>query len=997
MATPLTVTQTFPGGIKAIYSLEGKDGILSLKVIGPTGQIIGTEIGSYADRDRILIQVTTQVANEVRNLQRQLDDVQRQINELNAILNNPNSTPEQKAEAERLLNRREFGNPSLLSQKEILETEVTNLRDANIAVGRNFAGIVTDLNEAATAPPATPTIDSTTSNALPSVTSNNSLPPASSDDSGESQLGSTVVETPIVADPNIDITDGNNTEAPVTNAPGTSEREESQTTDDLGEPGDPKYENEGFMSFAVDQNVRPGRRIKNPLGYLASYTYQLSLYMVTPDAYEAFVASGRKNIFALNDAEASDIDAAANDDRVGGIFLIAQSGGMGDQKYRAEGFELDYYIDNLSFESIIASKENDGPVANTSYRFKIVEPYGFSFVTKLKEAQENLRQASKDKTGTGKFLKNGNPTKMFYILGIRFYGWDQNGNKITGNEVFDGVQLDPTSSGSGALFETFYDIVITEFKFKIDGMATTYDIRAETASIAGTVNRTKGVVPDNKTVSGSTVRDLLIGPNGLLTQINKDQQSLLKNGSIEYPITYRVQWLGEDAKRIALAKMATANKTQKNNQPAADSKNTKESNDAKALKSSPNKNLYSYSPPGGNPIVQELEQIISQSSYLTDAMTKNFKDDAENNEKTEAPNSTKGGDRQLTWFNISPQISNIRWDSKLKDWSYTITYVIQTYLIPQVESPFVSKTSKYYGPHKRYDYWYTGQNTEILGYEQKIDNQFFLAVLSDPENDNEGDEGNTSSNPNQGGKNAVNKQANSNKTGSKGTPSLEAVNSFRTSLYDPSSFATAKIQILGDPDFLMHDTASGTMSGGKSLDQAYSKFYEADGFTVNPTGGQVFIEIDFKEAIDYTTDNISDLNSLGRGVTGQPGTLSINDSIEFWRYPDADIASRIKGVSYQVLTVNSTFQNGAFKQAISAVINPQSAEGALSKEGERERNEITGTTEENDNLETEETAVGTVKEKPVDQNTISESPQPSRRFGNPRRGFGGPNNLDDAG
>ena len=34
---------------------------------------------------------------------------------------------------------------------------------------------------------------------------------------------------------------------------------------------------------------RPGKRIYNPLSKLASYTYQLSLYMITPDAYAALV------------------------------------------------------------------------------------------------------------------------------------------------------------------------------------------------------------------------------------------------------------------------------------------------------------------------------------------------------------------------------------------------------------------------------------------------------------------------------------------------------------------------------------------------------------------------------------------------------------------------------------------------------------------------------------------------------------------------------------
>ena len=80
----------------------------------------------------------------------------------------------------------------------------------------------------------------------------------------------------------------------------------------------------------------PGRRLKNPLGSLASYNYQVSLYMITPDAYDAFTASGR------NDVEALQTDGA------GGAFLIAQSGGINNNNAkRAPGFEFDYYIDNL--------------------------------------------------------------------------------------------------------------------------------------------------------------------------------------------------------------------------------------------------------------------------------------------------------------------------------------------------------------------------------------------------------------------------------------------------------------------------------------------------------------------------------------------------------------------------------------------------------------------------------------------------------------------------
>ena len=87
----------------------------------------------------------------------------------------------------------------------------------------------------------------------------------------------------------------------------------------------------------------PGKRTKNPLGYFTSYNYQLSLYMITPDAYDAFVQSGRKDINVLNNVDGN---------QTAGALLIAQSGGINKtNSKRPPGFNLDYYIDNLSLQT----------------------------------------------------------------------------------------------------------------------------------------------------------------------------------------------------------------------------------------------------------------------------------------------------------------------------------------------------------------------------------------------------------------------------------------------------------------------------------------------------------------------------------------------------------------------------------------------------------------------------------------------------------------------
>lgn len=908
-----TKTSVVGIGYRLIYTAM-TDGFVSLRVVSPNGEIIEIKNADSFNTTRVLSQITSGLNTTIASNDSQISQAQQSIVTQQNILNNPSSTPEQQQAAQTAINNynNEIGN--LQEQNSQYRQIISYLQTSGAT---DFSGVVQQARTGLTPAPnsPTPTVGTTTPAAPGTPTSTNTLAGPASDDTAPTSTTTSNPQANAAANPS---------DPPPTNAPNTERNtEESSNNNSLGQPGEPPYENEGFIP-AETSSTRPGRRLKNPLSYIASYTYQISLYMISPDAYEAFVASGRKDIFAFNNNVSTAPNAADAGDRAKvGIFLVAQSAGMGPPDNRAPGFDVDYYIDNLSFKSYLTPSEAGGPVANTEIGFTVVEPYGFSFITRLRNAQAEV-----NKNAGGAATEN--PTRQFYILGTRFFGWDQAGNQLTGSEIFDGVELDPNANGTGALFESFYDITIKEVKFKLDGRATTYNIKGASTAISSAVNVTKGMIPDPKNTEGSTVRDMLVGPNGLLTKLNNDQKKLVPK-SAEYPITYSIQWLGNDAATIATSSVVTENYLQKSNQPGSNARNSEQSNDATAINSTPNKNATTMSIPAV-PIVQGIEQIIARSKYLNDALTKNYTDAEEVDPDTNEPASVDGANKKLTWFNISPKISNIKWDKKRNDWVYDITYIIQTYLMPVVNNPYVANTTNYYGPHKRYNYWYTGQNTEILAYEQTLDNAYFNTLLSDPGESDGSTTGNDSKNPGQAAPNAVNTQTGGDKTGASGTSSLSAVNSFRTSIYDPKNFATAKIQILGDPDYLIRDSVSGTTQ----LDQALDKFYDESGYTINPTGGQVFIEIDFKEAVDYTYAGEEVLNSRGQGVSGAPGTLSINDSIEFWRYPDKTLYDRVKGLSYLVTHVTSSFQGGAFKQQITAKINVLGGEEALSDDATRE-------------------------------------------------------------
>ncbi len=651
----------------------------------------------------------------------------------------------------------------------------------------------------------------------------------------------------------------------------------------------------------------PGKRLKNPLGYFSSYNYQISLYMITPDAYNAFIASGRKQIDALATAGGTPEEAA----RAGqaGAYLVAQSGGINNTNTaRAPGFVFDYGIDNLVITTATNGKATETSSNVTEIKFQITEPYGFSFITKLTQAANALGEYAKS-MGQG---WPENPNKQFFILGVRFLGYDEAGNRLTGQEVYDGVQLDPNGNPSG-LFTTYYDIVITELKFKIDGKATVYNIKAASLPPQKAFSIKKGVITSNKEVTAATVDEAI---TQLFDKLNQDQIKLKEDGKINEVSEYRVRYLGEPAREIAEAELVTPEDIDKFKWPGAGAKTTTQSTAAAEVKSQPDntKRSITFSGSPATPILQAINNIIAQSSYLRDALKVVYTTSLEPDPKKKSAKESKPDTKKtIKWYNCSAEISNARWDSKINDWAYTITYVLQTYETPIIDSSYANPGKRYYGPHKRYEYWYTGKNSEVLQYEQTLDNSYFNVSFGGNQpgstggdaatGGNDAGTANTADNGGNASKGdatisvAPNQFTNQPRIGKLGA-GLEAQNNYLTTLYDPGAYASAKITILGDPDFLVQDSASGE-------NQIYSRFYGTNGFTVNPNGGQVFIEIDFKEAVDYTSNT---------------GTLNINESIYFYKYPP-NISKQIKGVSYMVIQVTSTFANGKFTQLLECNIN----------------------------------------------------------------------------
>ena len=637
-------------------------------------------------------------------------------------------------------------------------------------------------------------------------------------------------------------------------------------------------------STEIASGPKPGARPQNPLGSLSSYTYQITLYMITPDAYDAFIQSGRNNINAINNAANPQV-ATEVENSMSGAYIIAQSGGI-NNKTSKRAFDYDYYIDDLKIHTTTNAKAKKTSSNDTEMSFNIYEPYGFSFITKLNNAADILKKKSKLKD----YKDLSNATKQFFVLGIRFQGYDESGKEISASSTYNQDTFDVTGD-SGGVFERFFDIRITDFKFKLDGKMTVYNITAATVAPKAGFGVKYGRIDRGARVEGSTVEDVLRGTKGLLTTLNEQQVlQTKKNGEGSIANVYKLRYLGSAETEIGNASIVSIADLDKSKLPMSVAENIKQVNDAVSVSAVPDTNRRTITFANDVSIMQAIGSIVSQSSYLENALTEVIKSDTEPPQPGQGTATVKDPNpRTIKWYNLGSEVKCLGFDKIVGDFAYEITYVIQPYETPMITSPYAGKTSKYYGAHKRYEYWFTGKNSEIINYEQVMNNSYFLPAMNP-----------TGSAASQGGGADIptvpGKRQNEDRTG-KLDIGKEAQNSYLTSLYDPGAYATAKVTILGDPDYLMQDSPS-------SINQVYRQFY-GKGFTINPNGGQVFIEIDFKEADDYYNDD---------------GLLSINDSILFWKYPK-EVASQIKGVSYMLVEVISSFSKGKFTQELDCVIN----------------------------------------------------------------------------
>lgn len=376
---------------------------------------------------------------------------------------------------------------------------------------------------------------------------------------------------------------------------------------------------------------------------------------------------------------------------------------------------------------------------------------------------------------------------------------------------------------------------------------------------------------------------------GLCEALNQNQQYLVRNGKRQYPDIYEIKFAPASLAAYQVKKPGGGvdiTVTAMQNPDSVQKLNTA-SNSVKP-------ETQSWQVKSGTQIVQVIDQIMRNSTYITDQQLWQY--DPVPDPKTgiqQLKRNPSAGTGVTAWYKISVQATQLNYDNVIRDNAYRITFIINTYALGDLHSEYFAPIP-YRGVHKSYNYWFTGANTQILNFEQQIDNMYRLAITgignTMPQTVTASSRNDYLRDYYQYRKTYM-AMSSDRAMGAKGYTN-DPGDSAASFLYDLASMVQAKLEIVGDPAWLQQGEVS-TKFNWKSFN--YNPF-NADG-GINYDSQQVMFDVSFNQPVDYNFNTgIMNVNASNTPSNGPLGNLPQQN----YTY----VANRCRSV----------FSKGSFKQ-----------------------------------------------------------------------------------
>ena len=568
---------------------------------------------------------------------------------------------------------------------------------------------------------------------------------------------------------------------------------------------------------------------------------------------------------------------------VAGLSLLMQSGGSGSTldadlngAKRNRYFDLDYFIEDLEIESLM-HRAVRGATNQTRLTFKIVEPYGFTFIERLKNATEEF-------FGTLDFVK------QHYLMVIRFHGYDDDGNKVSSQSSMESKGIDNNRSDKNSVNEKFIPFKFANITTRATTGAVEYMCEALPVNHFEALSQKRATIPFQVEIKGQTLQDLFMGTSdlrtttsskktistGLITALNEEQKTYVdkKAQAIadEYKVTFAGSNIGEQLVKPPgdVAKFRTAS-------PIAGPTSLL------STKGQVEKETFTVSVTAGQQLQQSIDGILKTSQFVTKQQTKQY-------DVVSKIWRNKAGNPVLAWYKITTKVEPKGYDKIRKDYAYKIEFIITPQQVTDTKSTAFPK-DRFRGVHKKYNYWFTGENTEVLDYEVEF-NALYYTSLS-PNFSNEAREQKDLELQENLASGAVGPSDQSSQNGV-GQSADEAARAASV-LYSPVDFARMEMTILGDPDFIQQGDIF--YRAGKN----FSPFLD-DG-SINYDSQEVFCEVNYNTIEDYNEE------------TGEakPKEILLKSGVQFDR-------TGTKGLIYQIISVKNKFNKGTFTQDLEGLM-----------------------------------------------------------------------------
>ena len=632
-----------------------------------------------------------------------------------------------------------------------------------------------------------------------------------------------------------------------------------------------------------EAEIQPITPQGNVLDRFHNYTYNASVYVLSLEQFRAYQLQPRKTISGYNLLFQSGGAATGSGVERGAAAGRADSN---IQDNRNPAFPLDYYIDSIQIEHLILGRATQAAHGVTNLKFTVVEPGNISLLDNMYRAVQDLAPEQSEQV---------NYASAIYLMVIRFYGYDLDGRPVrVGAAAADAAQTDPD-----AAVEKFIPFRIRQINWTVNNQLVNYQFEGTAVGQIIAAATRRGTIPADIQISGATVKEMLAGdpvysaqqaPNsspgagttaltgqvqtdpsdspatatarlpqappkatgagnksaslisGVIGAVNRRQQELKSQGFVpdEFEIVF-----GPGAEQIASATTTKpGKKVAKDRTAGAVPVSKGNTSSASPDKQGMDVTSRNFAIPAGTQLLQVIDQIIRNSSYITNQATEVA---AETSNQLEGqPKSNKQSGMQ--WFNVLMQATPLKYDRKRNDFAFKIRYLIVPYATQDLYSQYFP-TPSFRGLHKSYPYWFTGENTQVLDYQASFNKLFTITVTGGPGNSSlqQFREQLTSGMRDYP---FIQPQARSTESdvGADGRANEVAANAAEY-LYNPSDNAQGKLRILGDPAWIQQGTATGVADPATFTTDAFNP----DG-TINFDAQDVLFEIAWQRPEDYSQD-----------------------------------------------------------------------------------------------------------------------------------------------